>query len=166
MALCGCLGGHPELAPASAGGNAWSELKTDHFRIVTDLKERDAVNVLAEYEHVYELLVSATHLSGAQGSLQAPSFETQAVVFRDYEELHPFVPAQMVGTYQPSLPNEIEGVPTILASGTLSPVHHGFWQKPMARSRTAARSDDCQARAGRAFATAAQRARDSCAARS
>jgi tetratricopeptide (TPR) repeat protein len=121
VALSGCLAGHAELAPASAGGNAWSELKTDHFRIVTDLKERDAVNVLAEYEHVYQLLVSATHLSSAQGSLQAPSFETQAVVFRDYDELHPFVPAQMVGIYQSSLPNEIEGVPTILASGTLSP---------------------------------------------
>ena len=123
MAVFGlaCVGQHAELAPASAGGNAWSELTTDHFRIVTDLKERDAVNVLAEYEHVYELLSSVTHISGVHGSMGAPSFKTQAVVFRSHDELQPFVPPQMVGTYQSSLPNDIEGVPTILASGTLSP---------------------------------------------
>ncbi len=123
MAVLGlaCIGQHAELAPASAGGNAWSELTTAHFRLVTDLRERDAVNVLAEYEHVYELLSSVTHISGVHGSTAAPSFKTQAVVFRSYDELQPFVPPQMVGTYQSSLPNDIEGVPTILASGTLSP---------------------------------------------
>ena len=42
-------------------------------------------------------------------------------MFRSYDELQPFVPPQMVGTYQSRLPNDIEGVPTILASGTLSP---------------------------------------------
>ncbi len=119
--LCGCLNAHTELAPASAGGNAWQELDSDHFRVVTDLKERDAVNVLAEYEHVYDLLVAATHVSEAGGSTAEPSFETQSIVFRTYDELQPFVPAQIVGQYRSVLPNDIEGVPTILASGTVSP---------------------------------------------
>ncbi len=125
LGLCllgvGCLSAHTELAPASAGGNAWQELDSDHFRLVTDLKERDAVNVLAEYEHVYELLVTATHVSEAGGPSAAPSFKTQSIVFRTYDELQPFVPAQIVGQYRNSLPNDIEGVPTILASGTVSP---------------------------------------------
>ncbi len=117
----GCLNAHTELAPASAGGNAWQELDSDHFRLITDLKERDAVNVLAEYEHTYQLLAEVSHVSSMVGSTAGLSFKTQSISFRSYDELQPFVPAQIVGQYRSELPNDIEAVPTILTSGTVSP---------------------------------------------
>ncbi len=117
----GCLGPRAEIASPSAGGNAWEELKSEHFLLVTDLQNRDAERVLAEYERTYALLASATHVAYAARAMELPSFQTHAVTFRDLGELQPFIPAQMVGVYRESLPNEIEAVPTILASGTLSP---------------------------------------------
>ena len=112
----GGLGNVDPLRAPAAGGDAWLEYRSEHFRLMSDLPQRDALNVLAEYEHVYALLADAT-LHGAS----APSFVTQAVVFRTAGELQPFVPANIAGVYEPHLPNEPEGEPTMLVSGTLSP---------------------------------------------
>ena len=54
-ALFGCLG-NQEIAAPSAGGGSWVELRSEHFSLVTDLSQRDAANVISEYEHVYRLL--------------------------------------------------------------------------------------------------------------
>jgi tetratricopeptide (TPR) repeat protein len=118
MGLCGfvsCIG-QREAQPPSAGGNPWAELTTPHFQLYTDLAPEAARNVVTEYEHVYQLLAKATF-----GNTAAPEFLTQGVVFRTFEELHPYVPAQAGGVYKWSLPDDIEHTPTMLVFGTLSP---------------------------------------------
>ncbi len=112
----GCLGNTETLRTPTAGGDPWHELHSEHFSLSSDLNERDAVTVLAEYEHVYDLLAEVIMHGG-----YLPPFETQALVFRTENELRPFIPPNMGGVYMPHLPNEPQGPPTLLVFGTLSP---------------------------------------------
>jgi len=72
--------------------------------------------VVAEYEHVCQLLAKATFPNAAP-----PDFLTQGVAFRTFDGLRPYVPAQAGGVYEWSLPDDVEHTPTMLVFGTLSP---------------------------------------------
>lgn len=119
-ALLGCLG-NSEISAPSAGGGEWVELRSAHFQLVTDLARRDATNAVAEYEHLYRLLATATNLSTALRSMELPTFTTRAIAFRNSDELRQFVPPRVAGLYLATLPNEVESEPTMLVSGTVSP---------------------------------------------
>lgn len=130
-ALYGCLG-NQEIAAPSAGGGKWVELRSEHFSLVTDLSQRDGAKVISEYEHVYRLLATATNLAAAQRSLELPSFTTNAIAFRNYDEIRQFVPPRVAGQYRPSLPNEIEATPTMLVYGTVSPYGRALFAHELA----------------------------------
>ncbi len=113
-ALLSCLGQGPRSPVHS--GEPWVELKSKHFRVVSDIGEEEASRVISSFEETYSLLSEVVF-----GFAAAPSFTTDAVIFAHHEDLNEFVAEGFGGVYIPSLPNDIEPSPTVLASGTLSP---------------------------------------------
>jgi tetratricopeptide (TPR) repeat protein len=109
-----CLQQGPK--PPTQSGEPWIELKSEHFRVVSDIGEEDASHVIAGFEETYGLLGSVVF-----GGSAVPSFGTNAVIFEHHEDLGQFVGDGFGGMYLPSLPNDVEPSPTVLASGTLSP---------------------------------------------
>ena len=67
-------------------------------------------------EETYDLLGTAVF-----GASSVPSFATNAVIFQNHQDLNQFIGEGFGGMYLPSLPNDAEPSPTLLASGTLSP---------------------------------------------
>lgn len=98
-------------------GEPWVALKSDHFRVMSDMGEAEAGRVLASFEETYGLLGRVVF--GADAEL--PSFTTDAVIFQHHEDMNEFVGEGFGGVYAPSLPNDVEPSPTVIASGTLSP---------------------------------------------
>lgn len=98
-------------------GEPWLELKSDHFRVMSDMGETEAGRVLASFEETYGLLGRVVF--GADAEL--PSFTTDAVIFQHHEDMNEFVGQGFGGVYSTSLPNDVEPSPTVIASGTLSP---------------------------------------------
>lgn len=109
-----CIGGGPKSPVQS--GEPWSELKSKHFRVVTDLGELEAGRVIAGFEETYNLLGEVVF-----GVAQVPSFTTDAVIFQHHEDLAEFLGDAFGGVYLRALPNDTEAAPTVLASGSLSP---------------------------------------------
>ncbi|HVY28840.1 MAG TPA: hypothetical protein VHB79_19925 [Polyangiaceae bacterium] len=98
-------------------GEPWVELKSDHFRVSSDIGEDEAARVLASFEETYGLLGRVVF--GADAEL--PSFTTDAIIFQHHEDMNEFVGQGFGGVYTTSLPNDVEPSPTVIASGTLSP---------------------------------------------
>jgi tetratricopeptide (TPR) repeat protein len=94
----------------------WVELRSQHFTLVSDLDEADASHVIASFEETYDLLGSVVF-----GGSAVPSFSTNALIFESPTDLNQFIGEGFGGMYIPSLPNDAEPSPTLLASGTLSP---------------------------------------------
>jgi hypothetical protein len=111
----GC--GHPPLTPPSKGGDSWIELESEHFTVVSDLGERDAGRVIGGFEEIYEQLGSVIFSGG-----QVPSFRTDAIVFRQHQDARQFLGDDVGGRYEDSLDNDLEPTPTVIVSGTLSPL--------------------------------------------
>lgn len=114
MCLLGC--GKPPLTPPSQGGEPWVEVKSNNFRVVSDLSETQASDVLGSLEETYALLGEAVF-----NGRSVPSFTTNALVFRSASDLRQFVGDGVGGQYLPWLPNDLEPAPTVLAWGSLSP---------------------------------------------
>lgn len=100
----------------TSGAAAWEELRSPHFVLVSDLSDEAAGRVIAGFEETYDLLGIAVF-----GRSVLPTFTTNAIVFESDTELHEFVGDGFGAVYKPSLPNDPEPAPTLLASGTLSP---------------------------------------------
>jgi tetratricopeptide (TPR) repeat protein len=101
---------------AVQSGEPWVELRSQHFRVVSDLGEEQANRVIGSFEETYGLLGKVVF-----GGSAVPSFETNALIFEHNQDLTQFVGDGFGGQYMPWLPNDIEPAPTVLASGTLSP---------------------------------------------
>lgn len=114
LAGSGCITRATAAAPDD--GRPWLELSTPHFTLATDLDEPAARRVVAGLEETYALLGRAVFGSGS-----IPAFHTHVVVFAERDDLRPFVGDDVSGIYVTRLPNDAEPMPTILASGSLSP---------------------------------------------
>jgi hypothetical protein len=111
----GCIV-HKPLALPVESDTGWSETKSTHFRLVTDLDAEDADAVLRTFERTYRLLAKVLFAGDA-----APDFETQVIAFRTEGELHEFVPPPYTGRYMARLPNDLQSVPTVVMAGKPSP---------------------------------------------
>jgi hypothetical protein len=112
-AAVGCVGGN-QLAPPSKGGPPWLELRSERFRVLTDLGRRDAEYVIAELDRVYGLLAKATGYGPDKEVL-----DTRVFVFRTYDELQKFIPSRSGGMYTDSLESDDgTSVHTLLIHGT------------------------------------------------
>jgi len=111
----GCIVHAPLELPTDSGTN-WSEIKSKHFKLVTDLDAEDADSVIRTFERTYGLLGKALFAGAA-----APDFETHVLAFRTAEELHEFLPPPYGGGYMARLPNDIQSTPTVVMAGKPSP---------------------------------------------
>jgi hypothetical protein len=109
-----CIQAGPRSGLASTA--SWAQLESSHFTLVSDLNDADAGHVIAGFEETYDLLGSVVF-----GGSQVPSFHTNAVIFESHTDLGQFLGDGFGGVYIPSLPNDVEPSPTLLASGSLSP---------------------------------------------
>jgi hypothetical protein len=111
----GCIVQTPLAVPSDSGGH-WSELKSKHFTLVTDLDAEDADAVLRTFERTYGLLAKVLFAGEA-----APDFRTQVLAFRTERELREFLPPPFTGRYMRRLPNDIQSEPTVVMQGRPSP---------------------------------------------
>jgi tetratricopeptide (TPR) repeat protein len=114
LLLSSCLGPGPR-APTQSG-REWAELRSEHFTLVSDLDEQTATSVSGSFEETYAALASVLFRS-----YPVPEYHTNAVIFQSPQDLGEFLGDGFGGVYMPSLPNDVEPSPTLLASGTLSP---------------------------------------------
>ncbi len=110
----GCV--REPLLPPSKGGDPWLEYRSAHFTLISDADDDDALRVISNLERTYALLAAATFHGRA-----APSFQTHAIVFRDYHDLRQFAGDDVGGYYAGTLPNELEPTPTVVATTGFSP---------------------------------------------
>jgi hypothetical protein len=111
----GCIV-HTPLALPGESDAPWSEIKSRHFKLVTDLDPEDADSVLRTFERTYGLLARVLFAGQA-----APDFETQVLAFRTETELHAFIPPPVSGRYLYRLANDLQPAPTVVMAGKPSP---------------------------------------------
>ncbi len=109
--------GNPPLTPPSKGGEPWVELESEHFTLVSDLSDKDANRVIGGFEEMYAQLGSVIFAAG-----EVPSFHTDAIVFRSHYDAKQFLGDDVGAAYSSSLANDLEPTPTVIASGSLSPL--------------------------------------------
>jgi tetratricopeptide (TPR) repeat protein len=112
--LLSCI--RPPASSPVQSGQPWVALQSKHFRVTSDLDEGEANRVIGGFEETYGLLGEAVF-----GVTAAPSFQTSAVIFDNHQDLNDFIGEGFDGMYMPSLPNDVEPAPIMLAAGTLSP---------------------------------------------
>jgi hypothetical protein len=105
----------PASSPVQSG-QAWVALQSKHFRVISDLDEGEADRVVGGFEETYDLLGEAVF-----GAAATPSVQTSAIIFANHQDLNDFIGEGFDGMYMPSLPNDVEPSPIMLAAGTLSP---------------------------------------------
>ena len=103
MLATGCA---PARCP-QAGGPAWRELATPHFRVKTDLDESAAREAVNGFETEYAQLVSAAF----RGIDTTRPFDV--VLLRSEDEFHEWVSPIFAGSYMSQFPLDIERSPTI-----------------------------------------------------
>ena len=104
------------LKTPSESGAQWVELRSKHFRLMTDLDAEEAQGVVRTFEHGYARLGRVLF-----GGDAVPDFETQVIAFRSEGEFREFRAAPLGGQYLSQLPNDLELSPTMLIHGGLSP---------------------------------------------
>jgi tetratricopeptide (TPR) repeat protein len=114
LAGCGGAGGIPR-SPGQ-GGNAWVEVSSAHFRVVSDLDPADARQIADQLEQgVYAIEHAA--FEHARVALEP----TTVVVFRDEADFHAFEPALARGTFTRQLPSDLEPSKFMVLFGELTP---------------------------------------------
>jgi hypothetical protein len=134
----GCIVRKPLALPAESG-TSWSEIKSKHFRLVTDLDAEDADAVLRTFERTYGLLAKVMFAGEA-----APDLETQVLAFRTEQEIHEFIPPPFAGRYMQRLPNDIQSVPTVVMVGKPSPANRILLAHELTHRSTTSRFDRCR----------------------
>ena len=110
----GCVTLTPPLTPPERGGAAWLELTSKHFVLETDLEAAEADSTLSQFEGIY-------------GAIEDVAFPTEAesrtpiriVLFGREKDYLPFGPKETAGYFTPQLPNDLDGVPTMVLWGGL-----------------------------------------------
>jgi hypothetical protein len=101
VAGCSEYGARPR-SPAQ-GGSAWVELRSPHFRVITDLSVEEGEGVAREFEDELDAI--------DQVEFEHPRTSTEAttiVVFSDASDFHAFVPRLADGEFRRALPGDLE----------------------------------------------------------
>ncbi|MEP7126329.1 MAG: hypothetical protein ABJE95_35685 [Byssovorax sp.] len=110
----GCVGLTPPLTPPERGGAAWSELTSKHFVLDTDLEADEASSTLAELEGLYGAIEDVAFPSESESSLPI-----RVVLFAREKDYLPLGPKSTRGYFTHQLPNDLDGVPTMVLWGGL-----------------------------------------------
>ncbi|MFT3765048.1 MAG: hypothetical protein QM820_05975 [Minicystis sp.] len=111
LAALGCAA--PLTGPA-AGGAPWTEIRSPHFTVRTDLEDAEAQRVLGSIEEVYAVFKRVAFPSEGD-----PHDRIDVTVFaraRDYEAV---APAGANAYFDWLLPNDLEPAPTMVMHGAL-----------------------------------------------
>lgn len=115
MAALGCAANRPELTCPRAGGPAWTEVKSPHFTVKTDLSEAAARRMTEEVEAAREALLAAL---GAQADDGAAPVEL--VVFeRDGDMDRTTGRPNLGGYFTAQLPSDVELQRVVVTAGGL-----------------------------------------------
>ncbi|WP_394826357.1 hypothetical protein [Pendulispora albinea] len=112
LAMAGCVDFTPPLVPPGRGGPPWTELTSQHFILLTDLKGSEARRTLSEFETYYRVLVdhALTTDPFAGPRIQIVLLE-RAIDFRRFSG------EGIQGFSLGKLPNDPEPVPTLALYG-------------------------------------------------
>lgn len=117
IATLGCAGAATTSLPCPvAGGAPWAELSSTHFLMRTDLERAEARVILTELERVYMSFEDVAF----PGEGDAHD-RIDVVVFRREASYAEFGPTPSTAYFTPSLPNDLEPVPTMVMHGRLAP---------------------------------------------
>jgi Flp pilus assembly protein TadD len=111
LAALGCSA--PLTGPA-AGGAPWTEIRSTHFTVRTDLGDADAQRALASIEEVYSVFKQVAFPSESD-----PHDRIDVTVFARAEDYEAIAPPGANAYFDWSLPNELEPTPTMVMHGAL-----------------------------------------------
>ena len=110
----GCVGLTPPLTPPERGGSAWRELTSKHFVLETDLDAAEAASTLAELEGIQRSIEDVAFPSESESSLPI-----RIVLFAREKDYRSFGAKDTRGYFSHQLPNDLDGVPTMVLWGGL-----------------------------------------------
>ena len=108
------MGLTPPLTPPERGGAAWIELTSKHFVLDTDLDAAEADSTLTEFEGIHSAIEDVAFPSDAE-----PRAPIRIVLFAREKDYRPFGRKDTAGYFTPQLPNDLDGVPTMVLWGGL-----------------------------------------------
>lgn len=115
VAALGCAANRPELTCPRAGGPVWTEVRSPHFIVETDLSEAAARRMTEEVEAARQALVAAL---GAQADDGAAPIEV--VVFeRDSDMDKTTARPSLSGYFTTHLESDVELQPVVVTAGGL-----------------------------------------------
>ncbi len=112
--VAGCA--HGTLTCPARGGSAWSELRSPHFLLHTDLPTGEAGAALGEFEQTYRAFEALLFPSTAP-----PRDRIEVVLFSREEDFRELAPAGASGYFLPHQNDDVETSPTIAMFGRLQP---------------------------------------------
>ena len=110
----GCAGLTPPLTPPERGGAAWIELTSKHFVLETDIDAAEADSTLTEFEDIHSAIEDVAFPSDVESRTPI-----RIVLFAREKDYRPFAPKDTAGYFTPQLPNDLDGVPTMVLWGGL-----------------------------------------------
>jgi tetratricopeptide (TPR) repeat protein len=110
----GCAGLTPPLTPPERGGAPWIELTSKHFVLDTDVDAAEAGSTLAEFEGIYGGIEDVAFPSETES--RSP---IRIVLFGREKDYRLFGAKDTRGYFTPQLPNDLDGVPTMVLWGGL-----------------------------------------------
>ena len=115
VATLGCAGVRRPLTCPAQGGATWAEFTSRHFVLMTDAEVEDARDHAVRFEHSYDLLADLVFHRGHQvpGRVRVILFERE----KDYRQ---FGSSVLDGYYNPSMPHDVEPIPTIVLFGEIT----------------------------------------------
>ncbi|APR76825.1 Hypothetical protein A7982_02172 [Minicystis rosea] len=111
LAALGCTS--PLTGPA-AGGAPWTEIRSPHFTMRTDLEDAEAQRVLGSIEDVYAVFKRVAFPSESD-----PHDRIDVTVFARAKDYEAVAPPGANAYFEWSLPNELEPAPTMVMHGAL-----------------------------------------------
>lgn len=120
--LCAACGGPQPLHPPELGGPTWSELKTTHFVVRTDLPPSKSLELVREFEQIYSAMEDIAFPYQVK-----PTGRTHVLVFRDHDEYELIAGKGSSGFYR-YLPEDPVAPSMIVLYGDLSAATRSTFQ--------------------------------------
>lgn len=100
LALLACDANLSTRTPGSSGGGGWTEWRSQHFVVKTDLPAARVSELVTEFERIYTSIEDIAFPYSVK-----PTGMTHVVVFRDREEYERFAPKGSGGVFRFMLPD-------------------------------------------------------------
>ena len=103
-----------DLRTADVPSVLWIELSSKHFVLDTDVDAAEAGSTLAEFEGIHSAIEDVAFPSDVEARTPI-----RVVLFAREKDYRPLAPKDTAGYFMPQLPNDLDGVPTMVMWGGL-----------------------------------------------